>query len=320
MDTNKCITHGTCKILCRFFRKNVVFLCVVAMTLCAIAEVRDFSPSEIVDFNNAFRTVVKGFIGAPMMCGADEETVRRLEASPYLVRLNTATGCVDEINRLMPTGSCYSVEEVGAALAQCVTNMMFVSRIMTDDPGSDEEDHPEFLYAENMLRLVEIFPPSRDISDRLRPLVFNSEMTGCQSEMLNAAVHAMGPSDETTRFVYSVSTNSSVFVGSVPDSYADALTSVYTNGCDASMSGVVRNAAATFSAAGFADAHFGESVDRLFKTVVPGYDRSELRYRLITNLVLYPHRKKYFLPIKEELDALQEADFTTPVFSGTPQR
>ena len=319
MSIGKRIIYGICRTFDVFCRKGFVFVVAEALALTAIAEVGDFSPQEMADFDRAFKTLIGRVIGPPRMCWSDEEAANWKETHPYFIRLNTPTGYVDEVNKLMPTGSCYSVEEVTVALAQCVTNRVFLFRCESGAARLDDEDHPESLYTGNMMLRFEALPPSRSAADRLMPLLFDPSVSDYRSSLSVALIRTMGVGDETTRFIYSVGTNTAIRVGSMPE-YAVDLLSIYTNGCDSATSGVVLNATATFAVSEYSSRHFTKWHDLLYLATVPGYERSRMRYDLVTNQVDTASWRRYFRPIKEVLDALQESDFTTPVFSGTPQR
>ena len=317
MNSSRYIIHGICEVLSRPCL-GAVLISVMVSALSASAEVRDFSIEESVNFEVAFKTMVERI--SDDSSGGDREAGSVESYSPYLIRVLSPTGYVAEVNGLMPTGTVYSAEEVTVALAQCISNRVSVYRRVPVSGIVRPDDFTEDMITGNMMLHFKILPQSSAAARRLSPLLFDSEVADYHSAIATTMGYVLDVSDESTRFVYICSTNALISTDGMMPVYVDKLLSLYTNGCDSVMSGVVQNAVMTFTSPECSARHFTKWHDLLYLATVPGYERSRMRYDLVTNQVDTVYWRRYFRLIKDELDALQESDFTTPVFSGTPQR
>lgn len=144
-----------------------------------------------------------------------------------------------------------------------------------------------------------------------------------KSDALSSILVALGMTDERTRYLCSVYTNSGHWARHSGTGPIYKYIKVYTNGCDSATSSVVENAAATFNPLTWQGRYWIPTVDTLAAVAVPGYKNSLERAEYVSNKLERAdtsfYERKYLLEVKAQLDTLTESDFTVPNFTGTPQ-
>ena len=144
-----------------------------------------------------------------------------------------------------------------------------------------------------------------------------------KSDALSSILVALGMTDERTRYLCSVYTNSAHWARGMVSAAIYRYNKVYTNGCDSATSSVVENAAATFNPLTWQGRYWIPHVDTLAAVAVPGYKNSHERAEYVSNKLERADttffERRYLLEVKAQLDALTENDFTVPNFTGTPQ-
>ena len=223
----------------------------------------------------------------------------------------------------LPQGASYTDNEICEAFPvclqrRCAAQIASTNKWMT--AWEREEgivDHMFFL-CENALASTNNIPMMEVIG------ALTSETNAMyKSDALSSILVALGMTDERTRYLCSVYTNSAHWARHSGTGPIYKYIKVYTNGCDSATSSVVENAAATFNPLAWQARYWIPTVDTLAAVAVPGYKNSHERAEYVSNKLERADttffERRYLLEVKAQLDALTENDFTVPNFTGTPQ-
>ena len=189
--------------------------------------------------------------------------------------LTTREGCLGRFRRHLPQGVTYSDDEICEAFPLCLQRRCAAASTNKWTTAWEREegivDHMFFL-CENALASTNNIPLMEVIG------ASTSETNAMyKSDALSSILVALGMTDERTRYLCSVYTNSGHWARHSGTGPIYKYIRVYTNGCDSATSSVVENAAATFNPLTWQARYWIPTVDTLAAVAVPGYKNSHER-------------------------------------------
>ncbi len=237
--------------------------------------------------------------------------------------LTTREGCLGRFRMHLPQGASYTDDEICEAFPVCLQRRC-ASQIASTNKWTTAWEWDEGI-VDNMFFLCENALASTNNIPLMEVIGASTSETNAmyKSDALSSILVALGMTDERTRYLCSVYTNSGHWARHSGTGPIYKYIKVYTNGCDSATSSVVENAAATFNPLTWQDRYWIPTVDTLAAVAVPGYKNSHERAEYVSNKLERAdttfYERKYLLEVKAQLDTLTESDFTVPNFTGTPQ-
>lgn len=237
--------------------------------------------------------------------------------------LTTREGCLGRFRMHLPQGASYTDDEICEAFPVCLQRRC-ASQIASTNKWTTAWEWDEGI-VDNMFFLCENALASTNNIPLMEVIGASTSETNAmyKSDALSSILVALGMTDERTRYLCSVYTNSGHWARHSGTGPIYKYIKVYTNGCDSATSSVVENAAATFNPLTWQGRYWIPHVDTLAAVAVPGYKNSHERAEYVSNKLERAdtsfYERKYLLEVKAQLDALTESDFTVPNFTGTPQ-
>lgn len=237
--------------------------------------------------------------------------------------LTTREGCLGRFRMHLPQGASYTDDEICEAFPVCLQRRC-ASQIASTNKWTTAWEWDEGI-VDNMFFLCENALASTNNIPMMEVIGALTSKTNAmyKSDALSSILVALGMTDERTRYLCSVYTNSAHWARGMVSAAIYRYNKVYTNGCDSATSSVVENAAATFNPLTWQGRYWIPHVDTLAAVAVPGYKNSHERAEYVSNKLERADttffERKYLLEVKAQLDALTESDFTVPNFTGTPQ-
>ena len=237
--------------------------------------------------------------------------------------LTTREGCLGRFRMHLPQGASYTDDEICEAFPVCLQRRC-ASQIASTNKWTTAWEWDEGI-VDNMFFLCENALASTNNIPLMEVIGASTSETNAmyKSDALSSILVALGMTDERTRYLCSVYTNSGHWARHSGTGPIYKYIKVYTNGCDSATSSVVENAAATFNPLTWQARYWIPTVDTLAAVAVPGYKNSHERAKYVSNKLERAdtsfYERKYLLEVKAQLDALTESDFTVPNFTGTPQ-
>ena len=237
--------------------------------------------------------------------------------------LTTREGCLGRFRMHLPQGASYTDDEICEAFPVCLQRRC-ASQIASTNKWTTAWEWDEGI-VDNMFFLCENALASTNNIPLMEVIGASTSETNAmyKSDALSSILVALGMTDERTRYLCSVYTNSGHWARHSGTGPIYKYIKVYTNGCDSATSSVVENAAATFNPLTWQARYWIPTVDTLAAVAVPGYKNSHERAEYVSNKLERAdtsfYERKYLLEVKAQLDALTENDFTVPNFTGTPQ-
>ena len=237
--------------------------------------------------------------------------------------LTTREGCLGRFRMHLPQGASYTDDEICEAFPLCLQRRC-ASQIASTNKWTTAWEWDEGI-VDNMFFLCENALASTNNIPLMEVIGASTSETNAmyKSDALSSILVALGMTDERTRYLCSVYTNSGHWARHSGTGPIYKYIKVYTNGCDSATSSVVENAAATFNPLTWQARYWIPTVDTLAAVAVPGYKNSHERAEYVSNKLERAdtsfYERKYLLEVKAQLDALTESDFTVPNFTGTPQ-
>ena len=237
--------------------------------------------------------------------------------------LTTREGCLGRFRMHLPQGASYTDDEICEAFPVCLQRRC-ASQIASTNKWTTAWEWDEGI-VDNMFFLCENALASTNNIPLMEVIGASTSETNAmyKSDALSSILVAFGMTDERTRYLCSVYTNSGHWARHSGTGPIYKYIKVYTNGCDSATSSVVENAAATFNPLTWQARYWIPTVDTLAAVAVPGYKNSHERAEYVSNKLERAdtsfYERKYLLEVKAQLDALTENDFTVPNFTGTPQ-
>ena len=237
--------------------------------------------------------------------------------------LTTREGCLGRFRMHLPQGASYTDDEICEAFPVCLQRRC-ASQIASTNKWTTAWEWDEGI-VDNMFFLCENALASTNNIPMMEVIGALTSKTNAmyKSDALSSILVALGMTDERTRYLCSVYTNSAHWARGMVSAAIYRYNKVYTNGCDSATSSVVENAAATFNPLTWQGRYWIPHVDTLAAVAVPGYKNSHERAEYVSNKLERAdtsfYERKYLLEVKAQLDALTENDFTVPNFTGTPQ-
>ena len=237
--------------------------------------------------------------------------------------LTTREGCLGRFRMHLPQGASYTDDEICEAFPVCLQRRC-ASQIASTNKWTTAWEWDEGI-VDNMFFLCENALASTNNIPMMEVIGALTSKTNAmyKSDALSSILVALGMTDERTRYLCSVYTNSAHWARGMVSAAIYRYNKVYTNGCDSATSSVVENAAATFNPLTWQGRYWIPHVDTLAAVAVPGYKNSHERAEYVSNKLERAdttfYERKYLLEVKAQLDTLTESDFTVPNFTGTPQ-
>ena len=237
--------------------------------------------------------------------------------------LTTREGCLGRFRMHLPQGASYTDDEICEAFPVCLQRRC-ASQIASTNKWTTAWEWDEGI-VDNMFFLCENALASTNNIPLMEVIGASTSETNAmyKSDALSSILVALGMTDERTRYLCSVYTNSGHWARHSGTGPIYKYIKVYTNGCDSATSSVVENAAATFNPLTWQARYWIPTVDTLAAVAVPGYKNSHERAEYVSNKLERAdtsfYERKYLLEVKAQLDTLTESDFTVPNFTGTPQ-
>ncbi len=237
--------------------------------------------------------------------------------------LTTREGCLGRFRMHLPQGASYTDDEICEAFPICLQRRC-ASQIASTNKWTTAWEWDEGI-VDNMFFLCENALASTNNIPMMEVIGALTSKTNAmyKSDALSSILVALGMTDERTRYLCSVYTNSAHWARGMVSAAIYRYNKVYTNGCDSATSSVVENAAATFNPLTWQGRYWIPHVDTLAAVAVPGYKNSHERAEYVSNKLERAdtsfYERKYLLEVKAQLDTLTESDFTVPNFTGTPQ-
>ena len=237
--------------------------------------------------------------------------------------LTTREGCLGRFRMHLPQGASYTDDEICEAFPVCLQRRC-ASQIASTNKWTTAWEWDEGI-VDNMFFLCENALASTNNIPLMEVIGASTSETNAmyKSDALSSILVALGMTDERTRYLCSVYTNSGHWARHSGTGPIYKYIKVYTNGCDSATSSVVENAAATFNPLTWQARYWIPTVDTLAAVAVPGYKNSHERAEYVSNKLERAdttfYERRYLLEVKAQLDALTESDFTVPNFTGTPQ-
>ena len=237
--------------------------------------------------------------------------------------LTTREGCLGRFRMHLPQGASYTDDEICEAFPVCLQRRC-ASQIASTNKWTTAWEWDEGI-VDNMFFLCENALASTNNIPVMEVIGASTSETNAmyKSDALSSILVALGMTDERTRYLCSVYTNSGHWARHSGTGPIYKYIKVYTNGCDSATSSVVENAAATFNPLTWQARYWIPTVDTLAAVAVPGYKNSHERAEYVSNKLERADttffERRYLLEVKAQLDALTENDFTVPNFTGTPQ-
>ena len=237
--------------------------------------------------------------------------------------LTTREGCLGRFRMHLPQGASYTDDEICEAFPVCLQRRC-ASQIASTNKWTTAWEWDEGI-VDNMFFLCENVLASTNNIPLMEVIGASTSETNAmyKSDALSSILVALGMTDERTRYLCSVYTNSGHWARHSGTGPIYKYIKVYTNGCDSATSSVVENAAATFNPLTRQARYWIPTVDTLAAVAVPGYKNSHERAEYVSNRLERAdttfYERKYLLEVKAQLDTLTESDFTVPNFTGTPQ-
>ena len=237
--------------------------------------------------------------------------------------LTTREGCLGRFRMHLPQGASYTDDEICEAFPVCLQRRC-ASQIASTNKWTTAWEWDEGI-VDNMFFLCENALASTNNIPLMEVIGASTSETNAmyKSDALSSILVALGMTDERTRYLCSVYTNSGHWARHSGTGPIYKYIKVYTNGCDSATSSVVENAAATFNPLTWQARYWIPTVDTLAAVAVPGYKNSHERAEYVSNKLERAdtsfYERRYLLEVKAQLDALTENDFTVPNFTGTPQ-
>ena len=237
--------------------------------------------------------------------------------------LTTREGCLGRFRMHLPQGALYTDDEICEAFPICLQRRC-VAQLASTNKWTLAWECDEGI-VDNMFFLCENALASTNNIPMMEVIGALTSKTNAmyKSDALSSILVALGMTDERTRYLCSVYTNSAHWARGMVSAAIYRYNKVYTNGCDSATSSVVENAAATFNPLTWQGRYWIPHVDTLAAVAVPGYKNSHERVEYVSNKLERAdttfYERRYLLEVKAQLDALTESDFTVPNFTGTPQ-
>ena len=237
--------------------------------------------------------------------------------------LTTREGCLGRFRMHLPQGALYTDDEICEAFPICLQRRC-VAQLASTNKWTLAWECDEGI-VDNMFFLCENALASTNNIPMMEVIGALTSKTNAmyKSDALSSILVALGMTDERTRYLCSVYTNSAHWARGMVSAAIYRYNKVYTNGCDSATSSVVENAAATFNPLTWQARYWIPTVDTLAAVAVPGYKNSHERAEYVSNRLERADttffERRYLLEVKAQLDALTESDFTVPNFTGTPQ-
>ena len=237
--------------------------------------------------------------------------------------LTTRAGCLGRFRMHLPQGVAYTDDEICEAFPICLQRRC-AARMASTNRWTTTWEWDEGIIM-NMFHLCRNALASTNNIPAMEAIGAAGGLTNSwyQSDAYGSILAALGMTDERTRYLCYIYTNSAYWANYSASGSINGYIRAYTNGCDSATSSVVENAAATFNPLTWEARYWIPHVDTLAAVAVPGYKHSRERAAYVSNRLERAetsfYEKLYLQEVKAQLDQLAEEDFTTPNFTGTPQ-
>ena len=299
--------------------KHILFSCALLVQCLALHALTE---EDIATLDAAFEATFREGPTGGMGVWTDPSKVPT-NYTEWAYALTTREGCLGRFRMHLPQGASYTDDEICEAFPVCLQRRC-ASQIASTNKWTTAWEWDDGI-VDNMFFLCENALASTNNIPLMEVIGASTSETNAmyKSDALSSILVALGMTDERTRYLCSVYTNSGHWARHSGTGPIYKYIKVYTNGCDSATSSVVENAAATFNPLTWQARYWIPTVDTLAAVAVPGYKNSHERAEYVSNKLERAdtsfYERKYLLEVKAQLDALTESDFTVPNFTGTPQ-